>query len=266
MPNSPPVRADNGAPVKPDGNLPLRGYKGSIWEGGEEYSEYTACCCAIFAWKTSIRICQDRLGTSRREQLKQKGVGLCSAGYREPGIAWWPGKIAAGTKTDALAVRKTPPSFFARRALVRIIRQDRLRTNISMQAGREIEQNWVVFIKCKRWQATYDIFPTVLKLAGAPPPPPGLVIDGVDLADALFKTDGSIDRCITFYNYPHAATAADPINLSAMRCGDFKVYWWVAGGAPAPIKSGVQPEGRPAVFNLAKVRTVLYCTVSQASY
>jgi hypothetical protein len=51
-----------------------------------------------------------------------------------------------------------------------------------------------------------------------------------------------------------------------MRCGDFKVYWWVAGGAPAPIKSGVQPEGRPAVFNLAKVRTVLYCTVSQASY
>jgi hypothetical protein len=130
-----------------------------------------------------------------------------------------------------------------------------------MQAGHEIEQNWVVFIKCKRWQATYDIFPTVLKLAGAPPPPPGLVIDGVDLADALFKTDGSIDRCITFYNYPHAATAADPINLSAMRCGDFKVYWWVARGAPAPIKSGVQPEGRPAVFNLAKVRTVLYCTV-----
>ena len=26
--------SDNGAPVRPDGNQPLRGYKGSIWEGG----------------------------------------------------------------------------------------------------------------------------------------------------------------------------------------------------------------------------------------
>ena len=48
--------SDNGAPQHPDGNTPLRGYKGSTWEGG----------------------------------------------YREPGIAWWPGKIAAGSRSDAL--------------------------------------------------------------------------------------------------------------------------------------------------------------------
>ena len=42
--------SDNGAPAHPDGNTPLRGFKGSIWEGG----------------------------------------------YREPGIAWWPGKNNAG--------------------------------------------------------------------------------------------------------------------------------------------------------------------------
>ena len=50
---------------------------------------------------------------------------------REPGVAWWPGRIAAGSRTDALA-------------------------------------------------ATHDIFPTVLALAA--PPPPGLVIDGVNLS------------------------------------------------------------------------------------
>ena len=42
--------------IRPDGNAPLRGFKGSTWEGG----------------------------------------------YREPGIAWWPGKIAAGSRSDAL--------------------------------------------------------------------------------------------------------------------------------------------------------------------
>ena len=26
--------SDNGAPQRPDGNSPLRGYKGSVWEGG----------------------------------------------------------------------------------------------------------------------------------------------------------------------------------------------------------------------------------------
>ena len=48
--------SDNGSPQKPDGNLPLRGYKGSTWEGG----------------------------------------------YREPGIAWWPGRVPAGSASNAL--------------------------------------------------------------------------------------------------------------------------------------------------------------------
>ena len=42
---------------RPDGNLPLRGFKAQTWEGG----------------------------------------------FREPGIAWWPGRIKAGGSTDALA-------------------------------------------------------------------------------------------------------------------------------------------------------------------
>ena len=91
-----------------------------------------------------------------------------------------------------------------------------------------------------------------MKLAGAPPPPPGLTIDGVDLGPVLFQGDDTAHDCITFYNYPHAATAKEVINLSAMRCGDHKVYWWVAGAPPAGVKPGPQPEGKPLVFNLAK--------------
>ena len=68
----------------------------------------------------------------------------------------------------------------------------------------------------------------------------------------LFQGDDTAHDCITFYNYPHAATAKEVINLSAMRCGDHKVYWWVAGAPPAGVKPGPQPEGKPLVFNLAK--------------
>ena len=50
------IRLCAGSPQHPDGNVPLRGYKGSVWEGG----------------------------------------------YREPGIAWWPGKIKPGTSSNAL--------------------------------------------------------------------------------------------------------------------------------------------------------------------
>ena len=35
--------SDNGAPMRPDGNLPLRGYKASIWEGG--YREPVRMLC-----------------------------------------------------------------------------------------------------------------------------------------------------------------------------------------------------------------------------
>ena len=134
---------------------------------------------------------------------------MWEGGYREPGIAWWPGRIAPGGRTDALA-------------------------------------------------ATYDIFPTVLRLAGAPPPPPSLTIDGIDLAPVLFGDGGKGHECITFYWNAHAATAADPTNLAAMRCKDHKVYWWVQcngqGCPPAGkgINAGIQPRGRPTVFNLVK--------------
>jgi arylsulfatase A len=50
--------SDNGSPQRPDGNLPLRGYKATIWEGG----------------------------------------------YREPGIAWWPGMIKAGSFSPSALV------------------------------------------------------------------------------------------------------------------------------------------------------------------
>lgn len=50
------LHSDNGAPQRPDGNTPLRGFKASVWEGG----------------------------------------------YREPGLAWWPGKVKAGSASDAL--------------------------------------------------------------------------------------------------------------------------------------------------------------------
>ena len=35
--------------------------------------------------------------------LTCRGAGIWEGGYREPGIAWFPGRIKPGTKTDALA-------------------------------------------------------------------------------------------------------------------------------------------------------------------
>eukprot|EP00040_Diaphanoeca_grandis_P037721 m.248875 g.248875 ORF g.248875 m.248875 type:complete len:416 (+) comp33866_c4_seq12:121-1368(+) len=103
--------SDNGSPQRPDGNLPLRGYKTTIWEGG----------------------------------------------YREPGIAWWPGKIKAGS--------------FSPQALV----------------------------------TTYDIFPTVLNLAGAALPPQAL--DGMDISPLLFSSNpdtAPAHACIMFYKSPRS--------------------------------------------------------------
>jgi arylsulfatase A-like enzyme len=123
---------------------------------------------------------------------------------REPGIAWWPGRIEAGSRTDALA-------------------------------------------------ATYDIFPTVLALAGAPPPPPGLVIDGVDLSGVLFDGALTAHDCIPIYNDPHAPTAPDPTNLAAMRCHNHKVFWWtdcLDPGCPSGVPVGLQPPDHLLVFNL----------------
>lgn len=59
-------------------------------------------------------------------------------GFREPAIAWWPGKIKAGSSTEAIG-------------------------------------------------ATYDLFPTVLKLAGVALPP-NREYDGIDLAKVRMNT------------------------------------------------------------------------------
>ena len=142
--------SDNGSPLRPDGNLPLRGYKASIWEGG----------------------------------------------YREPGIAWWPGKIKAGS--------------FSPSALV----------------------------------ATYDIFPTMLSIAGVPLPK--VTLDGMDLSPLLFsKAPGEqlAHACIMMYKHPESQNgpggAASLDSLSAIRCGDYKVYWFIDSGSSTPLPAGV---------------------------
>jgi arylsulfatase A-like enzyme len=142
--------SDNGSPQRPDGNLPLRGYKASIWEGG----------------------------------------------YREPGIAWWPGKIKAGSYSpDALV-------------------------------------------------ATYDIFPTVLALAGVAFPK--VVLDGIDISHLLLSATPETEEahdCIMFYKHPEsqlgAAGAAQLDSLSAVRCGDYKAYWFIDGESTTPLPEGI---------------------------
>jgi arylsulfatase A len=169
--------SDNGAPMRPDGNLPLRGYKTSIWEGG----------------------------------------------FREPGIAWWPGRIAAGRASDSLV-------------------------------------------------ATYDIFPTVMQLAGAGGAlPAGLVLDGIDLSSVLFgspstpsiqsggaghESGGAGHDCIMFYHSPHTAHDAMALtSLAAIRCGKYKVYWLVdqtsSTPLPAGITTGVRSLDDPLIFDLS---------------
>ena len=178
--------------MRPDGNLPLRGYKTSIWEGG----------------------------------------------FREPGIAWWPGRIPAGSASDALV-------------------------------------------------ATYDIFPTVINLAGAAGVLPSeLVLDGIDLAPILFDHHHNGHRCIMFYHEPHSASdAANLTSLAAIRCGDYKVhtspgrcavsllchlpdfvavypraraqvYWFIDGTSSTPLPDGVNMGVRtlddPIIFDLSK--------------
>ena len=117
-------------------------------------------------------------------------------GYREPGIAWWPGKIKAGS--------------FSPSALV----------------------------------ATYDIFPTMLSIAGVPLPK--VTLDGMDLSPLLFsKAPGEqlAHACIMMYKHPESQNgpggAASLDSLSAIRCGDYKVYWFIDSGSSTPLPAGV---------------------------
>lgn len=111
--------------------------------------------------------------------------------------------------------------------------------------------------------ATYDMFPTVLNLAGISLPS-DLIIDGVDLAPVIFSAapeaaHGGHD-CIFFYKRPMSqagpAGAASLTSLSAVRCGDFKVYYLIDGDMstplPAGVKSGLQSLEAPVIFDLSK--------------
>ena len=165
--------SDNGSPRAPDGNLPLRGYKTQVWEGG----------------------------------------------YREPGIVWWPGKVKAGVANN--------------KALV----------------------------------ATYDIFPTIIALAGGEPIS-DRVIDGVDLSNLLLsdnpETQAGGHRCIMFYHRPQSELGPEDAkrltSLSAVRCGDYKAYWFIDRIAPdQPFATGVNITAgmtltldTPVIFDLRK--------------
>lgn len=111
--------------------------------------------------------------------------------------------------------------------------------------------------------ATYDMFPTVLSLAGMSLPAK-VIIDGVDLAPLIFSAapeaaSGGHD-CIFFYKHPESQTgpagAALLTSLSAIRCGDFKVYYLIDGDMstplPAGVTSGKQSLEAPVIFDLSK--------------
>jgi len=138
-------------------------------------------------------------------------IGLGEGGYREPGIAWWPGRIKSGS--------------FSSTALV----------------------------------ATYDIFPTCLALAGAEAPK--VHLDGIDLSPLLFSKEPGREvghDCIMMYKHPESqlgpSGAAQLDSLAAIRCGDYKVYWYIDQGSSTPLPEGIvvgpQSLERPVIFDL----------------
>jgi arylsulfatase A-like enzyme len=101
-----------------------------------------------------------------------------------------------------------------------------------------------------------DIHPTLLSLAGVPPPP-SLVMDGLDLSPVLFADyehagagnqtaggstgtgtggGGGGHDCYFFYKYAVASDAANA--LAAVRCGAHKAFWILDNDPPAPLKPG----------------------------
>ena len=107
--------------------------------------------------------------------------------------------------------------------------------------------------------ATYDIFPTCLALAGAKLPK--VQLDGIDLSPLLFSKDIGKEvghDCIFMYKRPESQLGPDGAaqldSLAAIRCGDYKVYWYIDSGSSTPlpkgIKVGLQSLERPVIFNL----------------
>ena len=110
----------------------------------------------------------------------------------------------------------------------------------------------------------------MLSLAGVPLPlresaGGGRALDGMDLSPLLLsETPGAepAHGCIMFYNSPQSqlgpAGAASLDSLSAVRCGDHKVYWFIDRGYPdQPLpkewafKAGKQSLSRPVIFDVA---------------
>jgi hypothetical protein len=113
--------------------------------------------------------------------------------------------------------------------------------------------------------ATYDIFATVLALAGAKPPA-GVVIDGRDLSPILLHNGHSSHDCLIHYYSPQSAgdtAAANTSGVAAVRCGDYKANFFTHSTAcgrkavkgcgpkdrPLPVDDGAHEP--PIMFNVA---------------
>lgn len=88
-----------------------------------------------------------------------------------------------------------------------------------------------------------------------------VILDGIDLSPLLFSEEpdskGGHD-CIMMYKHPESqlgptgAAALD--SLAAIRCGDYKVYWYIDSGSSTPLPKGVklgpQSLDSPVIFDL----------------
>ena len=105
--------------------------------------------------------------------------------------------------------------------------------------------------------ATYDIYATVLGLAGVAAPT-DRVLDGKDLQPILQSASGAaVHRCLIHYWSPQMAnskSSGTTSGVAAVRCGQYKAHFYVRNtGAGSNhkktmLKAGVQSP--PAVFDL----------------
>ena len=97
--------------------------------------------------------------------------------------------------------------------------------------------------------STLDVHPTLLGLAGVPPPSDGRAIDGRDLMP-LLRADAGATGHACYFMYRAAAAVNATGELFAVRCGEHKAYYATMGVAPpAPYKNGRHDP--PLLFNLS---------------
>jgi len=160
--------SDNGAPLGNDvsGNLPLRGGKAQVWEGG----------------------------------------------FREPGIVRWPGRVAAGSVSEAIvSTMDIHPTIIAL-------------ANLSLPTDRIIDG--------------INLAPILFA--------PERIVNQSS-SDRAFSDKTLGHSC--YYMYRAAAAVNARGELFAVRCGDHKAYWNTNGVAPPhPYKPGLQDP--PLLFNL----------------